>query len=204
METILAYLNQTHHPLAIILYGSYADGTAGEGSDFDALLVIPDGESCHDTAEVAGVRLDVWVYPAGHFTADFDPEEVRQIHDGILLSDTDGIGRRVLERVAAHVASLPLPTPDEVRESLLWCRKMLTRAARGDAEGLYRHHWLLSDSLQVAADVLGWPYFGPKKTLRRLQKERPDLYDVYTEALRVFDLSTTVRWISALETYAAG
>ncbi len=201
METILAYCQHKYRPLSLILYGSYAEGTQGEGSDFDALLIVPNGQEDHDTAEVDGVRLDVWIYPADYFERDFDPETVVQIHGGLILSDTDGIGRCVMDAVARYVAALPVPTFDEIRESLTWCRKMLARAARTDAEGLYRHHWLLTDSLQIAADVLGFHHFGPKKTLRRLREMHPDLYAIYIEALRENHISVTERWIAALESY---
>ncbi len=49
MEMILNYLCGKYAPAAVILYGSYADGAAGEDSDFDA-LVLADHEMYHDEA----------------------------------------------------------------------------------------------------------------------------------------------------------
>ena len=39
MEAILKYIRERYHPTALILYGSYADGTNGPDSDFDALAI---------------------------------------------------------------------------------------------------------------------------------------------------------------------
>lgn len=36
---IIKYIMETYSPEAIIVYGSYADGSANENSDFDALVI---------------------------------------------------------------------------------------------------------------------------------------------------------------------
>ena len=41
------------HPLQIILFGSFADGTYTDESDYDFYLVIDDGASLHDTCSRA-------------------------------------------------------------------------------------------------------------------------------------------------------
>ena len=35
-ERILTYIQKTYQPEAVVVYGSFADGSAGAGSDFDA------------------------------------------------------------------------------------------------------------------------------------------------------------------------
>ena len=144
MESILNYLYGTYAPDVLILYGSYADGTAGEGSDFDA-LVLTDHAPHHDVSIVGGVQLDVWVYPVDYFTADDTLEEIVQISDGVVVHDPQGMGAALRERVTAYMAAKPGKSAEKNAESLAWCCKMLARTARGDAEGLYRWHWLLSD-----------------------------------------------------------
>ncbi|MBR2288091.1 MAG: nucleotidyltransferase domain-containing protein, partial [Clostridia bacterium] len=47
----LQYLRETYRPEAILVYGSYADGSAGYFSDFDALVIAPFPRA-HDTARI--------------------------------------------------------------------------------------------------------------------------------------------------------
>lgn len=198
MERIINYLYSKYAPYALISYGSYADGTAGEGSDFDA-LILAEGEAQHDVAIVADIQLDVWVYPVEYFAEDASLEEAVTILDGIILHDPQGLGAALKERVAAYFAAKPGKTTQENAASLAWCRKMLARTARADAEGLYRWHWLLADSLEIACDLLHQPYRGPKKSLRWLEAAHPAVYAVYARALAEFTREALEAWIRCLE-----
>lgn len=65
---ILEYLLQTHNPRAIIITGSYADGTYTEASDFDCWLIGRDKKTArHDTSIVNGVQLQAEIYPMHYF-----------------------------------------------------------------------------------------------------------------------------------------
>lgn len=198
MESILNALCAAYAPEALILYGSYADGTNGADSDFDALL-LSDHAPHHDTSTIEGVQMDVWVYPADYFTADDTLAEVIQIEDGILVHDPHGKGAALQSRVRALRASMPGKSAVENAESLAWCRKMLRRTARPDAEGLFRWHWLLTESLEIACDLLHQPYPGPKKALHWLEKHQPELYAAYFRALSAPDHAALADWITALE-----
>lgn len=198
MEAILNYLYGKYAPRVLILYGSYANCTEDADSDFDALL-LADGEPLHDVSVVNGVRLDVWVYPADYFKNDAALEEAVTILDGIVLHDPQGIGAAFQSRVQAYWAAKPAKSAAENAASVAWCRKMLARTARCDAEGLHRWHWLLSDSLEIACDLLHEPYRGPKKALRYLAVQHPQIYAVYLDALQTFTQETLNAWIDCLE-----
>ena len=198
MESILNYLYGKYAPHALILYGSYADGTAGEGSDFDA-LILAEGEAKHDVTVVDGTQLDVWVYPVEYFAEDAGLEEAVTILDGIVLHDPEGLGAALKDRVQAYWAAKPGKTAEENAASLAWCRKMLCRTARADAEGFFRWHWLLGDSLEIACDLLYQPYRGPKKSLRWLEAAHPAVYAVYARALSAFTQEALRAWIDCLE-----
>ena len=47
-DKIIEALREKYHPLGIAVYGSFADGSNNRNSDFDALLLLPDGETGHD------------------------------------------------------------------------------------------------------------------------------------------------------------
>lgn len=163
MEHILRYIQETYAPLSIILYGSYADGTNGLNSDFDALVITADHGRFHDTSFVDGIPLDVFVYPAKYFESSYSCEDFVQIFDGRIVTDSSGIGKALQETVRAYLKNRPGKTGAELQADIDWCVKMSARAKRCDCEGLFRWHWLLIDSLDIFCDIMQQPYLGPKK-----------------------------------------
>ena len=79
MNEIITALEAKYHPLGMIVYGSYADGTNNLNSDFDALLLTDSGSELHDSSVISGVELDVWVYPRVKIEAPHDAYEFLQI-----------------------------------------------------------------------------------------------------------------------------
>ena len=191
MENIISYLHRTYDPVGMICYGSYRDGTQNEQSDFDALLLTREGDYIHDTSMVDGVRLDVFVYPPDW---NFAPEDFVQLYDGAVVTDGTGAAAQLLQQVRQYVDSYPKKTPEEKEELKNWCGKMLLRSKRGDAEGAYRAHWLLTDSLQIYCDIRDRFYFGPKKTILRMQKEDPEGFALLCNAME--DRSRLDPWIN--------
>lgn len=198
MESLLNALYAAYAPEVLILYGSYADGTNGADSDFDA-LILSDHAPHHDVSVVEGVQMDVWVYPADYFAQDDALSEVIQIADGVLVHDPHGRGAALQSRVRAMLAAQQGKSAEENAEALAWCRKMLRRTARMDAEGMFRWHWLLTESLEIACDLLHQPYPGPKKALRWLEQHHPALHAVYARALAEWTQEALTEWVNTLE-----
>ena len=67
VDKIIEAMREKYHPLGIAVYGSFADGSNNQNSDFDALLLLPDGETGHDDSVLFGTELDVWLYRRGAF-----------------------------------------------------------------------------------------------------------------------------------------
>ena len=197
-EKIVDYLEKTYRPDAVILYGSVADGSANLNSDFDA-LVIADKEKTHDSSVVDGVVLDVFVYPAETFSTDYDPEEFVQVWDGKIILDEHGIAGQLKAKVLDYIEHLPKKTATEVAQEVEWCEKMLLRTMREDVEGYYRWHWVLCDSLEIYFDIRGLHYYGPKKTLRLMEKSDAEAFGLYAKALREFDRESLSAWIDYLK-----
>ena len=195
---ILEYLNWTYRPDAVIVYGSFADGSANLNSDFDA-LVIAGKEKTHDSSVVDGVVLDVFVYPAETFSTDYDPEEFVQVWDGKIMLDEHGIAGQLKAKVLDYIEHLPKKTATEVAQEVEWCEKMLLRTMREDVEGYYRWHWVLCDSLEIYFDIKGLHYYGPKKTLRLMEKSNVEAFGLYAKALREFDRESLSAWIDYLK-----
>ena len=199
MDEIIAYLQTKYAPAAILVYGSFADGTQNENSDFDALVLSPTHREFHDTSFVGETQLDVFVYPVSLFQGEYHPETFLQVYGGILVMDTEGVGHALLQQVEAYVKALPGKTLEEQEGEIQWCKKMLLRAKRQDTEGAYRWHWLLTESLEIFCDIAGYPYLGPKKSLRYLQKQFPKAFRCYTQALTDFRYDTLKAWIDCME-----
>lgn len=200
MKKIVEYIKSRYNPLSIIVYGSFADGSNNEHSDFDALVIVKDGEKLHDVSFVSEIQLDVFVYPVSYFKNDFDCAEIIQIFDGKIILDNDDVGEKIKERVNGYLESLPYKkTAKENREQVEWCKKMLLRAGRKDAEGMFRWHWLLTESLEIYFDLLGRMYFGPKKSLRYMKEKQSAAFGLYTNALQSLDYEALQRWIGFLD-----
>lgn len=197
-EKITGYLLEAYNPYAIILYGSFADGSANESSDFDA-LVITDHIKKHDASIIEGTVLDVFVYPLEVFQTDYNPEEFVQVFDGKIVLDKNGAAERLKQRVLDYIADTPQKSIDELKQELEWCEKMLSRTLREDVEGYYRWHWVLFDSLEIYYDLNYMHYYGPKKALRLMESTDTEAYQIYSRALKEFNREYLSEWICYLK-----
>ena len=200
MEQIIEYLNRKYAPLSVILYGSYASGTNNLNSDFDALVISSDHEQYHDTSFVNGIQLDVFVYPASYFDEAYDCEDFIRIFDGKIIADTLEIGRNLQTRVLSYLQNRPSKSDAEIRADIDWCVKMFERVKRCDAEGMFRWHWVLIDSLEIFCDIAHHPYFGPKKALKWMEENHPHAFELYQKALTEFSMESSENWISFIRT----
>lgn len=199
MEKIIAYLKQTYHPLSILVYGSYRDGTQNLNSDFDALVISGSHDVFHDTGFLDSIQLDVFVYPESYFEKEYDCDAFLQILDAEVILDTENKGANLKNQVVSYVQNLPHKTDEEIQKGVDWCVKMLARAQRGDAEGAFRWHWVLTDSLEIFCDKLHRLYLGPKKTLKWMETEYPQAFALYKKALTDFSLESLSGWIDYLQ-----
>ena len=197
-DKVISYLKETYRPDAIIVYGSFSDGSANENSDFDA-LVLADHIKTNDSSVVEGTILDVFVYPTDTFLSEFDPKDFIQVRDGMIVLDKDGIADRLKARVVDYLAHIPQKTADEIGQEIGWCEKMALRTTRDDAEGYYRWHWLLFDSLEIYCDIKGLRFYGPKKALRLMEKTDEEAFRIYGKALKTFERDCLSDWINYLK-----
>lgn len=198
---IIDYIKTKYAPLSVVVYGSYSDGTNNAHSDFDALVISESHEVHHDTSFVDGVQLDVFVYPAAYFTSDCDPDEFVQIYDGEIICDTSDIAQNLKSRVRSYVDEHAIKSDDEINSLLDWLEKMCLRAKRNDAEGMFRRHWMLTDSLEIFCNVVKYPYFGPKKALKWMQNNHYDAFVIYEKALAEFSDDSIEGWLEYLKNF---
>ena len=199
MEQVIEYIKKKYNPLSIILYGSYANGTNNLNSDFDALVISDGHEQFHDTSFVGGIQLDVFVYPASKFVGNYDCSDFIQIYDGKIIVDCDGRGKTLQANVLSYLQKRPQKSKAEIDASVDWCVKMLARVKRCDAEGMYRWHWVLIDSLEIFCDVMHLPYWGPKKSLKWMEDNQPTAFACYQRALADFSTESLENWIAYIK-----
>lgn len=199
MEQIIHYIQNKYNPLSVILYGSYANGTNNLNSDFDALVISADHARHHDTSFVDGIQLDVFVYPVFYFETDYDCEAFIQIFDGRIIADSNGIGAALQAKVRRHLQNRPPKSKAELQASIDWCVKMCQRTKRQDAEGMFRWHWVLIDSLEIFCDIQQHPYLGPKKSLQWMEENFTAAFSCYRAALQDFTADNLERWIAYIK-----
>ena len=199
MNEIIEYIKRNYAPLSLIVYGSYADGSNNQNSDFDALVISEHQKELHDVSFVNRVQLDVFVYPASYFKGEFDCSNFIQLYDSKILLDTEGLGATLKKRVLSYIDNRPRRSDEEIKNQIAWCRKMLLRTKRGDTEGMFRWHWVLIDSLEFFCDAVGHAYWGPKKTLRWMEAAYPEGFINYKNALFKLDADSLEKWILYLE-----
>lgn len=198
-DKIIDYIKKTYKPSSVIVYGSYADGSNNEHSDFDALVISDKHQKYHDVSFVEGVQLDVFVYPSTYFESDFDLEDFVRIFDGKVVLDIIGQGEKLQRQVLSFMESRKAKTEEEIKDGIDWCWKMLLRTYRLDAEGMFRWHWVLTDSLEIFCDAVHHIYLGPKKSLKWMKENHPKAFAVYENALFNFNQESLHKWISYLE-----
>ena len=128
--------------------------------------------------------LDVFVYPEREIGNNPDLYGFIQIFGGVIVYDKTGAASGLMQKVHEYVEHFPKKTQSEKEELKVWCGKMLHRASRSDAEGAYRAHWLLVDSLQIYCDIRNLFYFGPKKTIQFMENSDPSGFNLFSDALK--------------------
>lgn len=196
---IIEYLKKEYTPLAIMVYGSYADGSQNENSDFDALVISKNHEKFHDVSFVDGIQLDVFVYPSQYFEEKMNYEEFVQIFDSKIVMDTNEYGASFKNKVLKYIDNLPTKSLEDLQNDVAWCEKMVLRTKRNDAEGIFRWHWVLKDSLEIFCDIVGYPYRGPKKSLSWMKVHYPKAFECYVKAMSCFDVAALKDWIHYLK-----
>lgn len=191
-EEILTYLKEKYAPLTIALYGSYAEGTQDEHSDFDCLLITKTKDRAHDDAVVGGVMLDCFIYTE---------EEIRRLNleeflplFGAQLTEDTGLGAALQKRVQDYVQRHSKRAPEEKEFLRSWIRKTMRRMEKGDAEGDFRAIAFLAESLEDYDLLRDRFYFGSKKALQALRKEDASGFALFQEAISQRSNEAILAW----------
>lgn len=175
------YLRQKYNCTSIILYGSYARGDNTQESDVDILCFRDEVEELNDTSLFQGKQLDVWIK---NIEMELVPHEFLHIRDGKIISDKNFFGKDLLESVKICYDAGPPKTEMEQKIFLIdWMTKMYIRSTKKDVEGAYRYYWLVKDILEIYFELNDKWYEGPKKSLKWLEDNDKEVFDLYKQIL---------------------
>jgi predicted nucleotidyltransferase len=166
----------------ILLYGSRADDTANQFSDYDIAAFASVPVMKRDTRVVHGQFLDLFLHPEGvlHCPA----EEHLTLRGSKVLLERGTEATQFLQRLDALFRKGPAPlSSDEIEARCNWARKMALRMRRPDIEGDFRRVWLLTALLEDYFRIRGMWYQGPKKSFQHLLVSDPETYRAFARAL---------------------
>jgi hypothetical protein len=183
LRTLCEELTREGGNHTLLLYGSRADGTADEDSDYDIAAFGPRDSTGRDTRTIDGTFLDVFLYPESALTQP-GPEWLK-LRGSVVLLQRGQEADRFLQGLAAVFTQGPPPLPaDEIGARTTWAWKMAARMERGDAEGHYRRAWLLTALLEDYFALRRQWFEGPKKALQWIQAHDPETAHALQAALR--------------------
>jgi hypothetical protein len=183
IQTLSEELQRRHGCHTVILYGSRARGDESSESDYDLAGFRIGNNIVRDARILDDAFVDMFIYPESYLSQP--PPELLKLRDGIVLTEKDGAGRRLLANlVKLFVAGPPRLPADEVQARRIWAQKMLERAKRGDTEGDYRRLWLLTALLEDYFSIRGLWYLGPKTSLQWLRCHDVMTFDALAVALK--------------------
>ena len=202
---ILRYLLQTYQPRAIIVTGSYADGTCNAASDFDCWLIGRDSKRVrHDTSIVNGVELQAEIYPYAYFKG-MPLHTLKYFSHAVIAYDPEGLAKKFLDQAQPRLHSFPALSAAQKEQAISYLEKLLHRAASQDAHGDLRGHLLLYQSLEYWCDLTDRVFLGAKKTLRLMEKVDAESAKIYHTALHSFTFEAMQAWCRQLrKVYESG
>ncbi len=182
LTKLIHELKSNHQCHSAILYGSHARGEAGPESDYDVLGIRESGEKFRIVRKDESVWLDVFVFPESEIQ---NPGENHlYMADGIVLFERDTLCTDFIKALKVLLETPPKPLPpDEKVARIFWYEKMIARAKRNDVEGNYRKIWSLFSILEDLFLLQDERYPGPKRALKRIAVEYPELFALFNSAL---------------------
>ena len=192
MERILEYLKNTYNPISILLYGSFADGTNDETSDFDCMLIVPRKERSHDDAIINGIQLDCFIFTEAELQSKEIDTFLTAYNSRIVLDN--GIGAELKRRVHEHVEKNSRTPKGEKDFLISWIQKTVRRIAKNDDEGNMRAISFLAESLEDYCTLRDMFYLGSKKAIAYLREADAEGYSLFHAAVSLRSNEAILKW----------
>jgi predicted nucleotidyltransferase len=182
IEKAASEFTARHGAHTIFLYGSRADGTYGNDSDYDFAAFAAIDTTIRIARWDDGRYLDAFIYP--EVVLQEPTKEHLSLIGAKIVLQRERSGEEFLNALDDIYKRGPTRKSDEDIEVLkVWAHKMAMRIERGDVEGHYRRSWLLTALLEDYFHINGIWWEGPKKALRWLEKNDSATYQHFVAAL---------------------
>ena len=183
LHEVCATLRRDSRAHTILLYGSRANGTENEFSDYDIAAFADVPVTKRDTRIIDGQFLDVFLHPEAVLRTP--SKEHLTLRGSRILAQNGTEATDFLAGLEAIFQRGPEPLPaDEIDARRAWAKKMALRMRRGDIEGDFRRVWLLTALLEDYFSVRGMWYEGPRKSFQWLRVSDTPAYRAFEEALK--------------------
>ena len=192
MKEIIEYLKSEYSPLSILLYGSYADGTNDESSDFDCMIIVPEKDKNHDDSVIGGVQLDCFIFTEEQVKSE-DIDAFLTAYDSNIVLD-NGLGADLKRRVREYVKEHTVIPDDEKEFIRSWIQKTMHRVEKNDDEGNMRAISFMAESLVDYFFLRDMFYFGSKKAIRYIKEHDDKGYALFHEAVTVKSNQSIIKW----------
>lgn len=184
INAIIDELKNLYHCHTIILYGSRARGDFTETSDYDIAGITDKSIKKEWVArfdEVNHVYHDIFIYPENEL---IEPNESHlQMSDGIILTEQNGFGTRLLHQLNTLIGESITSDINERKGRTIWYKKMLARAEANDLEGKYRQMWMIHTLLEDYFFFRNLRYLGPKKGFQYLELHDKTILTLFEKVL---------------------
>lgn len=114
-----------------------------------------------------------------------DHEDLIHIDDGVILLDKRSICKQLMNNISYLYKEPIYISENEISFNKSWLIKMLSRAKKEDAEGNFRYHLLLTQSLEIYFQTIKVRYMGPKKSLEYLKNKDTEAFRFFEKALSI-------------------
>lgn len=183
LQDVCASLIRDSGAHTILLYGSRADGSESDSSDYDVAAFADVPVSKRDARIVDGRFLDVFLHPEAILRNP--SKEHLTLRTSRILTQRGTEASDFLASLEAIFQRGPEPlAADEIDARRTWARKMALRIHRDDIEGNFRRVWLLTALLEDYFCLRRMWYQGPKKSFQWLLTSDLATYRAFDEALK--------------------
>ena len=193
MEEIIEYLKKTYDPMSILLYGSYADGTNDESSDFDCMIIVRQKDKNHDDAVIGGVQLDCFIFTEEQVKNEDDADAFLTAYNSNIVLD-NGLGAELKQRIHKYVEEHTVIPDDEKDFIRSWIQKTIHRIQKNDDEGNMRAVSFLAESLVDYFFLRDMFYFGSKKAIYYIKENDKEGYALFHKAVTAKANSDIIKW----------
>jgi Nucleotidyltransferase domain. len=201
VDTAISELKRLLPVDALILHGSFADGTFTDASDIDFLALCSEGGASLCTAKAEGYLVRCHTLNSAILQTDCNMPQILKltVARGVIVYDPEGKGKLLMDKLEMLKESLP-KIPQVTKDAASkWAEEMFVQSLPDTANGNCCRMRLLLRSLDVIFLMNDQYFTGRKHAIGILKRDAPEAFDIYMKALSDdADEQDLRRWVDAV------